>query len=285
MSAQIIDGKALAAATKAEAAAEAAVLKAKGIEPCLAVILVGENPASQVYVRGKVKDCGECGIKSLELRMPETTTQEELLAKIAELAADKTVNGILVQLPLPKQIDERAVIDAIPPEKDVDAFHPINVGRMVTGEGTLMPCTPAGIMDMLHEYGISPDGKHCVIVGRSNIVGRPMGLMLLNADATVTYCHRHTRDLASFTRQADILIVAAGSPRLIRGDMVKDGAAVIDVAMNRDPETGKFFGDVCFDEVEPKAAFITPVPGGVGPMTRARLMKNILAAAKCRAEK
>mgnify|MGYP002564619848 FL=1 len=190
-----------------------------------------------------------------------------------------------MQLPLPEQISERAVINAIAPEKDVDAFHPINVGRMVTGEGTLMPCTPAGIMDMLHEYGISPDGKHCVIVGRSNIVGRPMGLMLLNADATVTYCHRHTRDLASFTRQADILIVAAGSPRLIRGDMVKDGAAVIDVAMNRDPETGKFFGDVCFDEVEPKAAFITPVPGGVGPMTRARLMKNILAAAKCRAEK
>lgn len=163
-----------------------------------------------------------------------------------------------MQLPLPEQVSERAVINAIAPEKDVDAFHPINVGRMVTGEGTLMPCTPAGIMDMLHEYGISPDGKHCVIVGRSNIVGRPMGLMLLNADATVTYCHRHTRDLASFTRQADILIVAAGSPRLIRGDMVKDGAAVIDVAMNRDPETANFFGDVCFDEVEPKAAFITP---------------------------
>ena len=216
---------------------------------------------------------------------PCTTSEAELLRLIAELNADDGVDGILVQLPLPEQISERAVINAIAPEKDVDAFHPINVGRMVTGEGTLMPCTPAGIMDMLHEYGISPDGKHCVIVGRSNIVGRPMGLMLLNADATVTYCHRRTQDLASFTRQADILIVAAGSPRLIRGDMVKDGAVVIDVAMNRDPETGKFFGDVCFDEVEPKAAFITPVPGGVGPMTRARLMKNILAAAKCRAEK
>ena len=232
-----------------------------------------------------------CAIKSATASSAASTAADTTLRTqrrrqlIAELNADDGVDGILVQLPLPEQISERAVINAIAPEKDVDAFHPINVGRMVTGEGTLMPCTPAGIMDMLHEYGISPDGKHCVIVGRSNIVGRPMGLMLLNADATVTYCHRHTRDLASFTRQADILIVAAGSPRLIRGDMVKDGAVVIDVAMNRDPETGKFFGDVCFDEVEPKAAFITPVPGGVGPMTRARLMKNILAAAKCRAEK
>lgn len=179
MSAQIIDGKALAAATKAEAAAEAAALKAKGIEPCLAVILVGENPASQVYVRGKVKDCGECGIKSLELRMPETTTQEELLAKIAELAADKTVNGILVQLPLPKQIDERAVIDAIPPEKDVDGFSPVNVGRMQTGQPCFLPCTPAGCIRMIESTGTKIDGKNAVVIGRSNIVGKPAALLLL----------------------------------------------------------------------------------------------------------
>ena len=286
MAARIIDGKEIAREVRAEVKARAhAFREAYGETPALAVVLVGEDPASQIYVANKQKACGWVGIRSVTVRLPETATEDEVLSEIARLNADASISGILVQLPLPEQISERAVINAIAPEKDVDAFHPINVGRMVTGEGTLMPCTPAGIMDMLHEYGISPDGKHCVIVGRSNIVGRPMGLMLLNADATVTYCHRHTRDLASFTRQADILIVAAGSPRLIRGDMVKDGAAVIDVAMNRDPETGKFFGDVCFDEVEPKAAFITPVPGGVGPMTRARLMKNILAAAKCRAEK
>lgn len=278
----LIDGKKLAEKLCEEVKSEAAAMSRR---PCLAAVLVGDDPASQIYVRNKERDCLKCGIDSRRYDLADTTSEAELLRLIAALNADDGVDGILVQLPLPEQISERAVINAIAPEKDVDAFHPINVGRMVTGEGTLMPCTPAGIMDMLQEYGISPDGKHCVIVGRSNIVGRPMGLMLLNADATVTYCHRHTRDLASFTRQADILIVAAGSPRLIRGDMVKDGAVVIDVAMNRDPETGKFFGDVCFDEVEPKAAFITPVPGGVGPMTRARLMKNILAAAKCRAEK
>ena len=263
----LIDGKKLAEKLCEEVKSEAAAMSRR---PCLAAVLVGDDPASQIYVRNKERDCLKCGIDSRRYDLAATTSEAELLRLIAALNADDGVDGILVQLPLPAQVSERAVI---------------NAGRMVTGEGTLMPCTPAGIMDMLHEYGISPDGKHCVIVGRSNIVGRPMGLMLLNADATVTYCHRHTRDLASFTRQADILIVAAGSPRLIRGDMVKDGAVVIDVAMNRDPETGKFFGDVCFDEVEPKAAFITPVPGGVGPMTRARLMKNILAAAKCRAEK
>ena len=195
MSAQIIDGKALAAATKAEAAAEAAALKAKGIEPCLAVILVGENPASQVYVRGKVKDCGECGIKSLELRMPETTTQEELLAKIAELAADKTVNGILVQLPLPKQIDEHAVIDAIPPEKDVDGFSPVNVGRMQTGQPCFLPCTPAGCIRMVESTGTKIDGKNAVVIGRSNIVGKPAALLLLAKNATVTVCHSHTANL------------------------------------------------------------------------------------------
>ena len=278
----IIDGKALAAKICAEVAAEAAKLPRK---PKLAAVLVGNDPASQIYVRNKERDCVKCGIDSVRCDLPEETTQQDLLELIDTLNADESVDGILVQLPLPEHISERKVINAVSPEKDVDAFHPINVGRMVTGEGTLMPCTPAGIMAMLREYGISPDGKHCVIVGRSNIVGRPMGLMLLNADATVTYCHRHTKDLAAMTRQADILIVAAGSPRLITGDMVKDGVVVIDVAMNRDPETGKFFGDVCFDEVEKKASFITPVPGGVGPMTRAQLMKNILAAAKERALK
>lgn len=278
----IIDGKKLSEKICAHVRAEAEMMRRR---PCLAAVLVGEDPASQIYVRNKERDCAKCGIDSRRYDLPDTVPEAELLAIIDELNNDDAVDGILVQLPLPEHISERKVINAVSPEKDVDAFHPINVGRMVTGEGTLMPCTPAGIMAMLREYGILPDGKHCVIVGRSNIVGRPMGLMLLNADATVTYCHRHTKDLAAMTRQADILIVAAGSPRLITGDMVKDGVVVIDVAMNRDPETGKFFGDVCFDEVEKKASFITPVPGGVGPMTRAQLMKNILAAAKERALK
>ncbi len=275
----LIDGKKLSEKICAQVRAEAEGLRRR---PCLAAVLVGEDPASQIYVRNKERDCAKCGIDSRRFDLPDTLTEPELLDLIGELNSDDAVDGILVQLPLPEQISECAVINAIAPDKDVDAFHPINVGRMVTGEGTLTPCTPAGIMEMLREYGIPIDGSRCVMVGRSNIVGRPMGLMLLNADATVTYCHRHTKDLAAITRQADILIVAAGSPRLITGDMVRDGAAVIDVAMNRDPETGRFFGDVCFDEVEKKAAFITPVPGGVGPMTRAMLMKNILAAAKAR---
>ncbi len=275
----LIDGKKLSEKICAEVRAEAEQLRRR---PCLAAVLVGEDPASQIYVRNKERDCAKCGIDSRRFDLPDTLPEKELLALIDELDRDDTVDGILVQLPLPDQISERAVINAIAPDKDVDAFHPINVGRMVTGDGELTPCTPAGIMEMLREYRIPTDGRHCVMVGRSNIVGRPMGLMMLNADATVTYCHRHTKDLAAMTRQADILIVAAGSPRLITGDMVKDGAAVIDVAMNRDPETGRFFGDVCFDEVEKKAGYITPVPGGVGPMTRAMLMKNILAAAKMR---
>ena len=257
MSAQIIDGKVLAAATKAEAAAEAAALKAKGIEPCLAVILVGENPASQVYVRGKVKDCGECGIKSLELRMPETTTQAELLAKIAELAADKTVNGILVQLPLPKQIDERAVIDAIPPEKDVDGFSPVNVGRMQTGQPCFLPCTPAGCIRMIESTGTKIDGKNAVVIGRSNIVGKPAALLLLAKNATVTVCHSHTANLK---------------------EICANGAVVIDVGINRGAD-GKLHGDVNFEEASAVAGYITPVPGGVGPMTRAMLMKNTTQAA------
>ena len=264
MSAQIIDGKALAAATKAEAAAEAAALKVQGIEPCLAVILVGENPASQVYVRGKVKDCGECGIKSLELRMPETTTQEELLAKIAELAADKTVNGILVQLPLPKQ--------------DVDGFSPVNVGRMQTGQPCFLPCTPAGCIRMIESTGTKIDGKNAVVIGRSNIVGKPAALLLLAKNATVTVCHYHTANLKEICANADILVAAVGRAGFVTGDMVKPGAVVIDVGINRGAD-GKLHGDVNFEEASAVAGYISPVPGGVGPMTRAMLMKNTTQAA------
>ena len=280
-----IDGKAVAAKVRGEIAEEIAALKKQGVQTGMAVVLVGEDPASKIYVRNKGKACAETGIYSEEHVLPENTTQEELLALIEKLNADPKINGILVQSPLPKHLNEALIVEHIDPKKDVDAFHAENVGHIMIGDFAFLPCTPAGIIELIRSTGVTIDGKNCVVIGRSNIVGRPMGLMLLNADATVTYCHRRTQDLASFTRLAGILIVAAGSPRLIRGDMVKDGAVVIDVAMNRDPETGKFFGDVCFDEVEPKAAFITPVPGGVGPMTRARLMKNILAAAKCRAEK
>ena len=278
----LIDGKGLAEKVCARVKTEAEGLPRR---PCLAAVLVGNDPASEIYVRNKERDCVKCSIDSRRFDLPESVSERELLELIARLNADDTVDGILVQLPLPQQISERKVINAISPDKDVDAFHPVNVGRMVQGDAALWPCTPAGIMAMLREYGITTDGKHCVIVGRSNIVGRPMGLMMLNADATVTYCHRHTKNLAQLTAQADILIVAAGCRGLIRGDMVKNGAVVIDVAMNRDPETGKFTGDVCFDEVEKKASFITPVPGGVGPMTRAQLMCNIVAAAIKRADR
>lgn len=278
----LIDGKGLAEKVCARVKTEAEGLPRR---PCLAAVLVGNDPASEIYVRNKERDCVKCSIDSRRFDLPESVSEHELLELIARLNADDTVDGILVQLPLPQQISERKIINAISPDKDVDAFHPVNVGRMVQGDAVLWPCTPAGIMAMLREYGITTDGKHCVIVGRSNIVGRPMGLMMLNADATVTYCHRHTKNLAQLTAQADILIVAAGCRGLIRGDMVKNGAVVIDVAMNRDPETGKFTGDVCFDEVEKKASFITPVPGGVGPMTRAQLMCNIVAAAIKRADR
>lgn len=269
----IIDGKKLAEKVYAQVALETAKLPRR---PCLAAVLVGDDPASHIYVRNKEGDCKKCGIESRRYDLPADTPQERLLALIDELNHDDSVDGILVQLPLPKQIDENAVIQAISPDKDVDAFHPLNVGKMVTGEPVFWPCTPAGIMEMFREYGISLDGKNCVVVGRSNIVGKPMGLLLLRANATVTYCHSHTRDLAETTRQADILVVAAGHPGLITGDMIKPGAVVIDVAMNRNPDTGKLTGDVVFDEAEKIASFITPVPGGVGPMTRAMLMKNIL---------
>lgn len=275
--ARIIDGKALAARICAEVAEAAAKLPRR---PCLAAVLVGEDPASQIYVRNKEKDCEKCGIESRRCNLPASTTQSELLELVNELNNDSAIDGILVQLPLPEHIDESTVINAIRADKDIDAFHPTNVGKMIVGEPALWPCTPAGIMEMFKEYDISLDGKVCVMVGRSNIVGRPMGLLMLRNNGTVIYCHSRTPNLAEMTRQADVLVVAAGCPRLITGDMVKDGAVVIDVAMNRNPETGKFFGDVVFDEVEMKASFITPVPGGVGPMTRAMLMKNILTASK-----
>lgn len=278
MQAQIIDGKALAAQVKAEAAAETVALKEKGVTPCLAVVLVGEDPASQVYVRGKAKDCHDCGIDSRVIRLPEETTQEELLKLVGELAADKAVNGILVQLPLPAQIDEKAVIDAIPPEKDVDGFSPVNVGRMQIGEPCFLPCTPAGCIRMIESTGTSIEGKHAVVIGRSNIVGKPAALLLLAKNATVTICHSRTANLKELCAGADILVAAVGKAGFVTGDMVKPGAVVIDVGINRG-EDGKLHGDVDFAAASEKASYITPVPGGVGPMTRAMLMKNTVQAA------
>ncbi len=275
--AQIIDGKALAAQIREQVKAEVSILPRR---PGLAVILAGKDPASRLYVKNKEKDCNECGFLSRRFDLAADASEEVLLGILNKLNADSSIDGILVQLPLPEQMDEKRIIETILPEKDVDAFHPLNVGRMVRGDSLVWPCTPAGISEMLEAYHVSIDGKICVMIGRSNIVGKPMGLRLLRDHGTVIYCHRHTPDLPVITRQADILIVAAGCKGLVRGDMVKDGAVVIDVAMNRDPETGKFSGDVIFDEVEPKASFITPVPGGVGPMTRAMLMKNTLTLAK-----
>ena len=274
--AQILDGKALAKKMKEQVAAEAAALPRR---PGLAVILVGENPASQVYVRGKEKDCEECGILNLGVKLPAETTEEELLAHIDRLNADPTVDGILVQLPLPKHIDEGKVLRAISPAKDVDCFHPENVGEMMVGDPICWPCTPFGVMELLREYGISAAGKHCVVLGRSNIVGKPMTLLLLRDNGTVTVCHSKTPDLKAQCLQADILVAAVGKVNLVTADMVKDGAVVVDVAMNRNAE-GKLCGDVDYAAVAEKASYITPVPGGVGPMTRAILMRNVLAAAK-----
>ena len=279
MSARIIDGKALAAAVKQEAAAGVAALKAQGIAPCLAVILVGEDPASQVYVRGKINDCAECGILSRRIRLPATATQAELLAQVAALAADDTVHGILVQLPLPAQIDERAVIDAIPPQKDVDGFSPVNVGRLQAGEPCFQPCTPAGCIRMIESTGTDIDGKHAVVIGRSNIVGKPAAMLLLAQNATVTVCHSKTQNLAQLCAGADILVAAVGRAGFVTGDMVKPGAVVIDVGINRGAD-GKLHGDVDFAAAAQKAAWITPVPGGVGPMTRAMLMHNTVLAAR-----
>ena len=271
-----IDGKALASQVKARVREEAAKLPR---QPGLAVILVGEDPASQVYVNGKEKDCTECGIQSFSHRLPAETSQEELLALVQELNSNRLVDGILCQLPLPKGLDEEAVINAIAPDKDVDCFHPFNVGRMSIGEPVFLPCTPAGVMEMLRAYDIPVRGKSCVVLGRSNIVGKPMAMLLTQADGTVTVCHSKTEGLADFTCRADILVTAIGKAGFVSADMVKDGAVVIDVAMNRN-ENGKLCGDVDFDAVEPKASYITPVPGGVGPMTRAMLMENILTASK-----
>ena len=274
--AQILDGKALAKKIKEQVAAEAAALPRR---PGLAVILVGENPASQVYVRGKEKDCEECGILNLGRKLPADTSEEELLGIIAQMNADPAVDGILVQLPLPKHIDEGKVLRAISPAKDVDCFHPENVGEMMVGDPICWPCTPYGVMELLREYGISASGKHCVVLGRSNIVGKPMTLLLLRDNGTVTVCHSRTSDLKEQCLQADILVSAVGKTNLVTADMVKEGAVVVDVAMNRN-EAGKLCGDVDYAAVAEKASYITPVPGGVGPMTRAILMKNVLAAAK-----
>ena len=271
----IIDGKATAKKLRQQVAAQAAQLPRK---PGLAVILVGEDPASQIYVRNKEKDCALCGFESFETRLPAETTQEALLDKIARLNADPAVDGILVQLPLPRHIDEHAVLSAIRPDKDADAFHPENVGLMVTGEPPVWPCTPFGVMELLREYGISAAGKHCVVVGRSNIVGKPMAL-LLRDNGTVTICHSRTPDLAAEVRRADILVAAVGKPGLIPGEWIQEGAVVIDVAMNRSAD-GKLCGDVDFEGASARAAYITPVPGGVGPMTRAVLMRNVLALAQ-----
>ena len=275
----LMDGKALAAGAKAGIAAEVAALKEKGITPGLAVVIVGENPASMVYVRNKERDCAECGMTSFHHSLPASTSQAELLALIASLNADPAVHGILVQLPLPSHLEEEPVIAAIDPKKDVDAFHAENVGLICLGKPRFLPCTPAGVMEILDAYGIDPKGKHCVVVGRSNIVGKPQSLMLLHRHGTVTICHSRTPDLGSITRQADILVAAVGKIGLITGDMIKPGAVVIDVAMNK-KEDGKLTGDVLFSEAEAVASHITPVPGGVGPMTRVMLLRNTLTAAK-----
>lgn len=281
MSAQILDGKALAAEIRSEVKTQVAALAEKGVSTALAVILVGDDSASQVYVRNKIKACADTGIRSLEFRMPAETTQQQLLAKIAELNADENVDGILVQLPLPKQINADAVISAIDPAKDVDGFHVANAGALVTGKQGFVPCTPFGVMRLIEKSGVDPRGKSAVIVGRSNIVGKPMALLLLAADATVTVAHSRTPDLCAVTRNADILVAAVGRAKLIKADMVKPGAVVIDVGMNRD-ENGKLCGDVDFSEIKAIAGSITPVPGGVGPMTIAMLMQNTALAAQMR---
>ena len=278
MSAVILDGKALAAKVKERVAREAAKLSRR---PGLAVILVGENPASQVYVRNKVQDCSDCGIACFDYHLPADTPEEELLQLLTELNGRADVDGILCQLPLPDHIREKRVLETISPDKDVDAFHPYNMGRILRGDPRFLPCTPAGVMELLHAYDISPAGKHCVVVGRSNIVGKPMGLLLLQENGTVTICHSRTPDLKEQCLQAEILVSAVGREGLITADMIRPGAVVVDVAMNRNA-AGKLCGDVDFAAACERASYITPVPGGVGPMTRAMLMENTLTAAKAR---
>ena len=279
MAAIIIDGVEIAKKVREDIALQVADLKEKGITPGLAVILVGDNQASKTYVSMKEKACQQLGMHSVLIKLPETTSQGELLAEIDELNKDENIHGILVQLPLPKHIDENAVIEAISPAKDVDGFHPVNVGKMMIGQDTYYPCTPYGVMVMLEHIGCNPAGKHAVVVGRSNIVGKPQGQLLLNKDATVTYCHSKTVDMAKVTKEADILVVAVGKRNVITSEHVKPGAVVIDVGMNRDDE-GKLCGDVAYDEVKEITSYITPVPKGVGPMTITMLMHNTVKSAQ-----
>jgi methylenetetrahydrofolate dehydrogenase (NADP+)/methenyltetrahydrofolate cyclohydrolase len=280
MSAKIISGKEVSVAVKERVKAEADIFTATtGIVPGLAVIIVGEDPASQIYVRNKHKSCADMGFKSFQYALPETTTESELLELIGKLNTDKDVHGILVQMPLPKGINENAVINAINPEKDVDAFHPENVGHIMIGDYSFLPGTPAGVMELLASENIDITGKKCVVIGRSNIVGKPMAMLLLHKHGTVTICHSRTKDLPAITREADILVAAIGKLGFVTADMVKEGAVVIDVGINRTPE-GKVRGDVDYEAVAEKAGYITPVPGGVGPMTIAMLMQNTLTAAK-----
>ncbi len=280
MPAQVIDGKQTAADIREDIKRQTAkLIEERGIQPGLAVVLVGEDPASQVYVRNKEKACISVGMYSEVHRLPEATTQDELLALIAELAANRRIHGILVQLPLPKHIDEKAVIAAIPPEKDVDGFHPVSVGNMVIGDECFLPCTPAGIIELIKRTGIDLVGKHAVVVGRSNIVGKPVAMLLLQEHATVTICHSRTPDLAAITRQADVLVAAVGRAKMIKREHVKPGAVVIDVGVNRLPD-GRLAGDVDYDDVLETASYITPVPGGVGPMTITMLLLNTLRSAE-----
>ncbi len=276
--ATIIDGKLVSAAVKKSVADEVNVLKEKGITPGLAVIIVGDDPASRVYVNNKKKACAEVGFYSEEYALPADTTMQELLEVIDVLNKRVDINGILCQLPLPKHLDEKAVIDYIDSKKDVDAFSPVNVGKIMIGDYDFLPCTPAGVMELLSYYNIEVEGKECVVIGRSNIVGKPMSMLLLHKNGTVTVCHSRTKNLKEVTSRADILVAAVGKAEFVTADMVKQGAVVIDVGMNR--KDGKLCGDVKFDEVSEKASFITPVPGGVGPMTIGMLMKNTLKAAK-----
>lgn len=275
----IIDGKKVSAQVKEQVRIETEELVKKGIKPGLAVIIVGDDPASRVYVNNKKKACEKVGFLSKEFALPATTTQEELLSLVKELNEDKEINGILCQLPLPKGLDEKAVIEAISPLKDVDAFHASNVGKIMIGDYDFLPCTPAGVMEMLHSYNIPVEGKECVVIGRSNIVGKPMTMLLLHENGTVTITHSRTKNLKEVTKRADILVAAIGKPKFVTADMVKEGAVVIDVGMDRD-ENGKLCGDVDFENVKEKCSAITPVPGGVGPMTIAVLMKNTLKACK-----
>ena len=275
----IIDGKAVSRAVREQVAAETAQLKEKGIVPGLAVIIVGEDPASQVYVNNKEKACAEVGFYSEKFALPESTTQQELNALVEELNARKDINGILCQLPLPAHLNDKEVINLISPEKDVDAFHPVNVGAIMIGDYNFLPCTPAGVMELIHSTGVDISGKKAVVIGRSNIVGKPMAMLLLHENATVEITHSKTKNLSEITSQADILVAAIGKAKFVTADMIKDGAVVIDVGMNRD-ENGKLCGDVDYASAADKCSFITPVPGGVGPMTIAMLMKNTLTAAK-----